>query len=188
MNKLNPNQTKFYEFLNGGIEKDVFEKWIYNNQGLEDEFPEDIYIDLNSFPFKLGDTKSYIRKLVISFYNYEEYELWRTINLLRKISENEIEIVLATRKLRRLYLEQEQILASAFITSKLGIGFESVLDECPIEAEYSNWSNLALKKYNKIVEHYKNDFIMTTKNELSKLLTSWSLKFPSNRAESGYTE
>ena len=45
MKNMNPNRIKFYEFLNGDIDKEEFENWIYSNKELENEFNEDHYVD-----------------------------------------------------------------------------------------------------------------------------------------------
>ena len=169
MKKINPNRIKFYEFLNGDIGRDELEQWIYLTKELENEFPEDHYIDLISFPYKTGDTKQYITKLVYTFFDNKEYELWRTIKLLQEVSEGKIETVLASRKLRKLYKEQEETLERPLITIRLGIGFESVLDECPIEIEYDLWNPNALKKQLEMVNYYKNELRDSATIELNEL-------------------
>ena len=136
MKKINPNRIKFYEFLNGDIGRDELEQWIYSTKQLENDFTEDHYIDLISFPYKTGDVKQYLAKIVNTFFDYKEYEFWRTTKLLHEISEGKVETVLASRKLRKLYKEQEEALERPLITIRLGVGFESVMDECPIETEY----------------------------------------------------
>lgn len=169
MKKINPNRIKFYEFLNGDIEREEFENYVYANKELETEFPQNHYIDLISYPFESKGLKPYLTKLVKTFFNYEEYELWRTIKLLQQIEDGKIEIVLATRKLRKLYIEQEEVLECPLITIKLGIGFESVLDECPIEDEYHNWNSKSLKKQLEPIEWYRDDFLKNVSKELNEL-------------------
>lgn len=169
MKKVHKNRIRFYEFLNGDIRRDEFEQWIYSSKELEHEFTEDHYIDLISFPYKTGDYRQYINKIVNTFFDYKEYELWRTIKLLKEISEGKIETVLASRKLRELYIEQEETLERPLITIRLGIGFESVLDECPIEKEYELWNPQSLKKQLETVGYYKEDLIDTATIELNEL-------------------
>ena len=106
MYKVNPNRIKFYEFLNGDIEKEELEKWVYETKELEKELPEDHYVDLISSSFKKGDIKAYVSRLVDKFFDWQEYEKWRTIKLLRESLNDEIEIVLATRQLKQVYVEQ----------------------------------------------------------------------------------
>lgn len=175
MNEVNPNRIKFYEFLNGDIEREELEKWVYQTKELENELPQDHYVDLISFPFKTGDLKYYISKLVDLFFDWQEYEKWRTIKLLKEILGNEIETVLATRKLRQLYLEQEKRIKWPLISIRLGVGFESVMDNCPIETEYENWNKDELKKQLESIDFYKEDFYETVKYELSEL-TNTELK------------
>ena len=95
MKKVNPIRIKFYEFLNDDIGKNEFQQWMYSAKELENEFPEDHYVDLISFPYKTGEAKEYITKIITTFFDYKEYELWRTINLLEDISKGEIEIISA---------------------------------------------------------------------------------------------
>ncbi len=145
MKKISHNRVYFYKFLNGEIGKEELETWIYSNQKLENELKEYFY-DLISFSFKAEDSKSFITQLVKKLYDYKEYELWRTINLLERISLGNIDIVLASRQLRELYEDQKKSLEKPLITSKLGLSFESILDEYPTRLEYSNWNQSALKK------------------------------------------
>jgi len=79
---------------------------------------------------------------------------------------------LASRKLRKLYKEQEDSLERPLITIRLGIGFESVLDECPIESEYVRWNQKALTKTLETVELYKEDLIYTASVELEELISN----------------
>lgn len=169
MNEVNPNRSKFYEFLNGDIDTETLENWVYSTKELENELPEDHYVDLVSYAFKTGDLKTYISKLVDLFFDWHEYEKWRTIKLLNKILDDEIETVLATRKLRQLYLEQEERIKWPLISIRLGIGFESLLDNCPIESEYKNWNKDALKKQLEPVDWYKKDIKEAIKSELAEL-------------------
>ena len=172
MTTVNPISVKFYEFLNGDIDKGILENWVYSNKKLEKELPKDFYIDLISFAFKMGDLKSYISKLVELFFDWQEYEVWRTCKLLREILDDKIEIVLATRKLKQIYLDQEKTLKCPLISIQLGIGFESVLDNCPLEPEYQNWNKEDLKKQLEPVEWYKERIHQTALHELSELLNT----------------
>ncbi len=169
MNKVNPNRIKFYEFLNGDIEKEELENWVYETKELEKELTEDHYVNLISFAFKTGDLKAYIAKLVDLFLDWQEYEKWRTINLLTEILNDEIETVLATQKLRQLYLEQEERIKWPLISVRLGVGFESDLDNCPVESEYGNWNKDALKKQLALIGSYKHELLETVKKELSEI-------------------
>ncbi len=175
MNEVSPNRVKFYEFLNGDIEKEALEKWVYETKELEKEFPEDHYLDLISFSFKKGDLKAYVSSLVDKVFDWQEYEKWRTIKLLREILNDEIETVLATRQLRQLYLEQEERIKWPLISIRLGVGFESVLDECPVESEYGNWNKDALKMQLEPIGRYKKEILETAKKELSEI-TNTKLK------------
>jgi RNAse (barnase) inhibitor barstar len=175
MNEVSSNRIKFYEFLNGDIDKGQLENWVYETKQLEKEFPEDHYLDLISFSFKQGDLKAYVSSLVDKFFNWQEYEKWRTIKLLREILNDEIETVLATRQLRQLYLEQEERIKWPLISIRLGVGFESVLDECPVESEYGNWNKDALKLQLAPIARYKKEILETAKKELSKI-TNTKLK------------
>lgn len=172
MKEINPNRIKFYEFLNGDIERDELEQWIYSTKQLENDFPEDHYFDLISFPYKTGNVKQYVTKIVNNFFDYKEFEFWRTTNLLQEISEGKIETVLASRKLRNLYKEQEEALERPLITIRLGIGFESAMDGCPVETEYKLWNPVSLKEKLKTVSYYKDDLTNTAKIELNELISN----------------
>jgi len=167
MKKLNSVRIKFYEFLNEDITSDDFQQWVYSSNELKHEFESDHYEDIISFQFRTEDAKHYISKMISTFFDFTEYEVWRTKKLLKVISDGEIEPVLASRKLRKLYKEQKGSLGKPFITIKLGLGFESVLDECPIETEYESWNSEALKIKLNIVNDYREDLIKTATIELN---------------------
>lgn len=170
MNKLSDIRINFYKFLNGDIPLLEFEKWIYDNQEIELEIGTDYYSDLISFNIKSHDLIPFIKKLVLKCFDWIEFERWRTINLLTDISNNKIELVLATRKMRQLYLEQEDTIKKPLISIGLAIGYESELDRCPIESEYHLWNNLDLKKQLEPVEWYKKDILEKIEQELQELL------------------
>ena len=170
MNNLNPNRIKFYEYLNGDIEVQELEDWVYENNQLTELFGEDHYTDLISFNFKSHDSILYIKSFVKKFFDWDEYEKWRTIRLLQEIKNENIEIVLASRKMRQLYLEQEDEIQRPLISIGLAIGYESELDRCPIESEYNQWNKEALKKQLEPVQWYKQDILDSVNHELTELL------------------
>jgi len=170
MTNINPNRIKFYQFLNDDISLELFESWVYKNKELENIIQEDHYNDLLAFNFKSREIKNFIKSIVKKHFDWKEYEKWRTIELLKKIKSSKIEIVLATRKLREFYLEQEEIIKRPFLTIGLAIGYESVLDNCPIETEYKQWNSDALKKQLEPVEWYRNRILKDVEQELNELL------------------
>jgi hypothetical protein len=160
MNKINPNRITFYKFLNDDISKEALENWIYENKELEKLFQVDHYNDLLSFNYKSRETKNYIKSLVKENFDWQEFEKWRTIELLEKIKSGKIELVLASRRLRQLYLEQEKEIKKPFVSIRLAIGYESVLENCPIESEYYLWNTDSLKKQLEPIEWYRVDFFV----------------------------
>ena len=118
MNKINPNRITFYKFLNDDISKEDLENWIYENKELEKLFQVDHYNDLLSFNYKSRETKNYIKSLVKENFDWQEFEKWRTIELLEKIKSGKIELVLASRRLRQLYLEQEKEIKKPFVSTR----------------------------------------------------------------------
>ncbi|WP_418637862.1 barstar family protein [Winogradskyella sp.] len=172
MTNINPNRIKFYQFLNDDLTLESFEKWIYENKELENIIPEDHYNDLLAFNFKSREVKNYIKSVIKKHFDWKEYEKWRTIELLKKIKSGKIEIVLATRKLRQLYLEQEEEIKRPFLSIGLTIGYESELDNCPIESEYEQRNSKALEKQLEPVKWYKKQILEDVDKELSELLNS----------------
>jgi RNAse (barnase) inhibitor barstar len=172
MNELTANRVKFYEFLNGEIPIDELEQWIYENKTLEQEIGSHEFVELLELNFKSHHALPFIQSFVERNFDWMEYEKWRTIKLLEQILEGKIEIVLATRKLRKLYLEQEDKIKNPLISLSLGIGYESVLDECPIETEYHLWDEVALKCQLEQVDSYKESFLKLVSEELDDLLNN----------------
>lgn len=170
MNEINPNRITFYKFLNEDISKESLENWIYENKELEKLFQEDHYNDLLAFNYKSRETKNYIKSVVKKNFDWQEFEKWRTIELLEKIKNGKVELVLASRRLRQLYLEQEEEIKKPFVSIELAIGYESVLDNCPIESEYHHWNSDSLKKQLEPIEWYRDDFLIDVNKELTELL------------------
>lgn len=169
MTKINPNRIKFYQFLNDDISLESFESWVYENNELENIIKENHYNDLLAFDFKSRKIKNFIKSIVKKHFDWKEFEKWRTIELLKNIKSAKIEIVLATRKLRELYLEQEEGIESPFLNIELAIGYESELDNCPIQAEYNQWNPDALKKQLKPVEWYRSQILEDVDQALTQL-------------------
>ena len=169
MKNINPLIIQFYKFINDDINNESFEKWVYDNKELESIFQKDHYFDIISYNYKSEHSKYFIKSVVKKQFDLNEFEKWRTIELLEKILSNEIEFVLSTRKLRQLYKEQEDEIKEPYISLELGIGYESCLDECPIETEYHLWNSEALKKQLDIVNSYRVDFMNLVQIELNNI-------------------
>ncbi len=160
---------QFYKFINEDMNNESFEKWIYDNKELEGIFQKDLYLDIISFNYKSHDSRTFIKSIVKKQFNWNEFEKWRTIELLEKILSCEIEFVLSTRKLRQLYKEQENEIKIPYISIELGIGYESCLDKFPVETEYHLWNKETLKKQLDYVENYREDFMKIVQNELNNI-------------------
>lgn len=169
MTKINPNRLKFYQFLNDDIDIEIFENWVYSNNELENEIQIDHYNDLISFNFKSSELKKYIKTLIKKLFSWSEFEKWRTIELFQKIKSGEIETVLATRKLRELYIEQEIEMDETFISISLGKGYESVLDSYPTENEYKFYNKEYIKQVKEEVLEYKKCMIRDIDLESKKM-------------------
>ena len=76
---------------------------------------------------------------------------------------------MATRRLRKLYKEQEDTLECPLLSVTLGIGFESALDDCPTENEYNHWNKIKLRKKLEKVKLYETDIIDRARTENEKL-------------------
>ena len=170
MNSKEEVKLKFHQFLDNQISINEFESWIYITPALESYLGNDHYIDLISYNFKNKYVKNDIDDLIRKFVDIHQFEIWRTINLLSQIDAHKVEIVLASRNLRKLYKSQEISIEQPLISIGLGIGFESELDSCPIESEYHQWNKEQLKEQLEPVEWYKKDFLKTVKKELDTLL------------------
>ena len=170
MTNINPNRIKFYQFLNDDISLELFESWVYENNDIEKVILEDHYNDLLAFNFKSKEIKSFIKSIIKKHFDWKEFEKYRTIELLKNIKSGNIEIVLASRKLRELYLEQEEEIKRPFLSIGLAIGYESELDNCPIESEYNLWNSEALKKQLEPVEWYRKRILEDVNQELNELL------------------
>jgi hypothetical protein len=170
MNQVEEIKLQFYKFLDSQLTIEEIESWIYESPFLEEFLGNDHYIDLISYNFKNKCARDYIQSIVTKFLSLTEYENWRTVNLLTEITKGNIEIVLASRKLRQLYKDQEETLETPLLSIGLAIGYESELDNCPIESEYHQWNKEQLKKQLEPVDWYKLDFLEDVLKELNKLI------------------
>lgn len=170
--ELNPTRLNFYRYLNGELDIEAFEKWVYKSKELESELGSGQYVQLISYNFKSPDLRVYIQTLVRKNFEWMEYEKWRTIELLKTICNEEIEIVLATHKMEALYREQEEEIKFPLISIGLAIGCSSELDGFPVESEYHLRNKDSLKKKLEQVSEYKKFILKSVEEELSKLLNS----------------
>jgi hypothetical protein len=141
-----------FEFLDNGVTVKDFEQWVYAHKELEALQPT-LYQDLILFDYTDKDARHQINEKLKPYIDKTEFDLWRTIRLLNKIIEDKIDIVLATRELRQLYYDTGE----RFIPTKLGIGYESVLDHIPIRDEYHLWNEDVLKEQLKMVDSYRDN-------------------------------
>tara|TARA_R110002072_G_scaffold109026_5_gene236017 strand:- start:1360 stop:1884 length:525 start_codon:yes stop_codon:yes gene_type:complete len=174
MQTIDPNRIRFYQFINNDISIDEFEKWVYDNIEFKKYIHPAHYNDLVELNFRSREIKAHIRKFIKKHFDWKEFEKWRTIELLKNIKSEKIEIVQATRFLRQLYIEQAQEFKTPFISIKLAIGYESELDSCPIISEYSNYNSKTLKKLLEPVNWYREQFFQDINIELENLLKSYS--------------
>ncbi len=169
MKKLSILKLMFFKLLNDAISTSEFEKWIYNNTSIEKELGTDIYLDLISFDYSKKDAILFIKDIFKKRFKWLEYEQWKTINLLSDILNNKLELVLATRKMRELYLEQENTLNTPLLSINLAIGYESELDRCPLESEYHLYDKTILKKLLEPIDWYRDDILKKVELELEEL-------------------
>ena len=141
---------------------------------MENEIQEDHYRDLLAFNFKSKTLKSYIKSIIKKHFDWYEFEMYRSIQLLKKIKSGQMELVFASRKLRELYLEQEDEINEPLLSIEIAVGYESVLDNCPIEPEYKLWNPEALKKQLELVEMYRERMLKDVEIELKALQTQSS--------------
>lgn len=156
----------FFRFLDCELSIQDFEKWVYSSSDdLETELQPDFYFSLISFNYHQKSAVPLLTDLLKKHIIVDEFDIWRTKKLLTDIIEGKIDLVLATRKLRELYLETGE----NFIPTKLGVGYESVLDEVPVPSEYELWNDEALTQILKITDYYKIDLICDAKRFLDQL-------------------
>ncbi|WP_207428797.1 hypothetical protein [Pedobacter sp. SYSU D00535] len=159
-------EIKFFELLNRDLSIKDFKEWIYKNESrLETELTADLYSDLISLDYNHKDSLYELEKKIIPYLDSQKFNIWRTRMLLFKIVNNEIDLVLATRKLRNLYNSTEEEL----LPIKLGLGYESVLDDLLIPSEYDQWNKEELELKLKKLDYYKMDFLRDAQSALRDL-------------------
>jgi len=127
-----------------------FEQWIYRDNELETSHPT-LYQDLILLDLRNKDARHEIKQKIKPYINLDQFNVWRTKRLLIKIIEDNIDIVLATRKLKVIYYDTGE----NYIPVTLGIGFDSVVDDLPTPDECHNWNPNSLKERLKTADSYK---------------------------------
>lgn len=156
----------FFQLLNRDLSVKEFEAWIYDNEKrLEIELPANLYLDLLSFDYNKKDSLAELEQKITPYIDSRDFNIWRTRMLLLKILNAEVDLVLATRKLRDLYNSTEEKLLSI----ELGIGYESVLDDLPVPSEYDLWNKDELTMKLKKLDFYKEDLLRDVKSALTTL-------------------
>lgn len=158
-------KTNFFRVLNRDLPIKEFEAWVYSWEArIQAELPSDLYFDLISFNYNQKDALAELEKKIRPFIETNEFDVWRTKELLSQIVNNEIDLVVATRKLRDLYYSTGEKLPI-----ELGIGYESVLDDLPVPSEYDQWNKEELKEKLKKLDYYKEDLLQDAKSALESL-------------------
>jgi hypothetical protein len=167
MHKLSEiTKHTFFQFLNRDLLINDFEQWVYKSSHmLEIELGSEFHLNLISFNYHQKDNFHQLDAILKSLINIKEFDIWRIKELLTNIIDNKIDLVLATRKLRQLYLDTGENL----IPIKLGIGYESVLDDVPIPSEYIQWQPEALEQKLKKINTYRDDILHDSKLFLGTL-------------------
>lgn len=163
------SKIEFFKFINGDLTAGQFEEWVHDNHDLKRILGKDHYTDLVSFDFSSRVLRLYVETLVEKFFGWRDYEEWRTIKLLEETSSGEIEIVLATRKMRELYLEQKEKIGAPLISASLAIGYASELDNLPTEDQYHLWNSAALEKHLAQTEKHNQRICDDVNKELCKI-------------------
>lgn len=161
MKKLSEvSKRTFLRLLEGDLPVKDFERWVYDNSdNIENELGTEAHLNLISFAYKRADCLRELKDMILGYIDTMEFRLWRTKKLLTEIIENKIDLVLATRKLRELYLNG----CNNFIPVDLGIGYESELDDVPIPSEYIEFQRHEVEEKLKKVNWYRNYIIKDCK-------------------------
>ncbi|MEO8146985.1 MAG: hypothetical protein ABI723_05070 [Bacteroidia bacterium] len=156
----------FFQLLNLDLSVKDFEQWVYKYSDiLETDLQAELHFDLISFDYNQRGSFSKIKEKIKPYIDNDEFNIWRAKKLLTDIIEQKIDLVEATRKLRELYFDTGE----SFIPVKLGIGYESELDDLPIPSEYHQWDSRMLKEKLKKVDLYKDKLIRDAKQFLATL-------------------
>ena len=167
MKKLSEvSKRTFVRLLEGDLPVKDFERWVYDNSdSLENELGTEAHFTLISFAYKRAGCFEELKEMILGYIDTTEFKLWRTKKLLTEIIENKIDLVLATRKLRELYLNG----CNNFIPVGLGIGYESELDDVPIPSEYIKFQEHEVEEKLKKVNWYRNNIIKDARDLLNIL-------------------
>lgn len=166
---INTNRIKFYQYLNGDITLEDLEDWIYTNKELAEYLPDDQYLNLISYDFANPAVDVYLKSFVKRNFNWDEYEKWRTVNLLEAIRSGEFELFSAAYQLWKLYEQQEADMEEPLVSIGLAGGYASDLDRLPMESEYKNWNPKALEVKLEELERFKTSMLKDIDKELIRL-------------------
>lgn len=135
------------------------------------ELPPSFIKSIISFDYLRPEAKRFAISIIKKIFDWQEFEKWRTIDLLNKILDEKIDIVLASRILKEIYYEQEDEGNEPLLSHELSVVFESLMDDYPDSSEYHLWETEVLKKQLAPINQYKTHFFGMVNNELAELLS-----------------
>lgn len=129
-------------FLDGELSLEEFEKWVYDNPGIERALGSSRYLDLVSFEFDQRHALHDLSSLVASIYDEARPGLLardRARRLARGLLDGGIDLAAAVRGLATLHNDGNEWIPIVFV------GIDSELDEVPQESQYPLWEPNALQ-------------------------------------------
>ena len=149
----------FFETLLGDKTILEFEKWLYEDERLQQIINEEDYLDLISFNYKSAKAKYGLNTLFEKFINKAEFEKRRILKLLYKALNKEKDLPQILMTFYDLYCRNYGFF------DNLGLGFGLAV-EVP-NSQANSWNELSIEQQQDLL----NSFYPTLEIEIKKVIT-----------------
>jgi len=154
-------ELKFYQVLKHKIKIEDFEQWVYGTKKLEDELPEEVYIDLISLNYKAKYAHAELEKVIGPFVQNGKFEIKRITRFLKSIIARDEDCAEAIEMTYDLYCSGYNFLRRLGLTYGLYVA-------CPPSGNYEKtWNETSKEDQDELLDTFYPDIIADAQNALN---------------------
>ncbi|NVN19871.1 hypothetical protein GUA46_16140 [Muricauda sp. HICW] len=153
-------ELRFYQVLKHQMSIQDFETWVYNSKELEQNLPEDLYLDLISLNYKSKYALNDLTKLIEQYVDYGKFEIKKIQEILESIIQRDEKCAESIEMTYDLYCK------GYIFLQKLGLNY-GLLVSCPPAGNYQkNWNEISDKEQKELLDKLYPNIIIDAKNAL----------------------
>ena len=146
--ELTEIESKYFDFVEGKISSDEFERWVYRSQVLEKELSADLYLQLISLDFGATSAKYEIEKIFDCNVDHGKIETIRLLGHLQSIIERDKDEAASLVRMYDLYCDGYDFL------DDLGLGIGLEIEVPPAEYGVDYFSDLSPTQKAELIDNY----------------------------------